>query len=236
MKQCGNFFDLWHHSGIFAHRTITHWIFFLHGSFSIGSPKDGYLQKSVSSFWNSQMSPLKISLLFACLKLTQFLLLDGAVSFLLLLAIEQLCLIKRPLIWHINHQLKITVQKLLTNCWGIFPIPYRNEGKRGRSDFIHHISIYFQKCSSLLTVLGQVIPEGSESLFGAAGHRRCWAWNPITSAAMLALWHPAPSMQNATAAVNQEPASHSGCCWGVHPWVVPVMVGMRTDMGDTGPG
>lgn len=65
--------------------------------------------------------------------------------------------------------------------------------------FIHYISICFQNVLLFLAVLAQVIPGGSESPFRAAGLRRCRAWNPITSAAMLALWHQAPSMQNATA-------------------------------------
>lgn len=69
---------------------------------------------------------------------------------------------------------------------------------------------------SLLTVLGQVIPGGRESPFCAAGLRQCRAWNPITSEAMLALWHQTQSMQNATADVYQQLAPQFSYCRGVH--------------------
>lgn len=66
-----------------------------------------------------------------------------------------------------------------------------------REGLLFIIFQYVFKMFSLLAVPGQVIPGGSESPFCAAGLRQCRAWNPITSAAMLALWHQTPSMQNA---------------------------------------
>lgn len=85
-------------------------------------------------------------------------------------------------------------------------------------------------------MLGQVIPGGSESPFCAAGLRQCWAWNPITSAAMLALWHQTPSMQNATASVYQQCAPQFSYCRGVHWWVACQTRSRRDDTGDTDEG
>lgn len=89
---------------------------------------------------------------------------------------------------------------------------------------------------SLLAVLGQVIPGGSESPFRAAGLHRCRAWNPITSAAMLALWHQTPSMQNATAGVYQQRAPQFSRCRRVHWWVTRLTRGRRDDTGDSDVG
>lgn len=86
---------------------------------------------------------------------------------------------------------------------------------------------------SSLAALGQVIPRGSESPFLAARLRRCRAWNPITSAAMPALWHQTPSMQNATAGVYQQRAPQSSRCRGVHWWVTRLTRSRGDDTGDT---
>lgn len=86
---------------------------------------------------------------------------------------------------------------------------------------------------SLLTVLGQVIPGGRESPFCAAGLRQCRAWNPITSEAMLALWHQTRSMQNATADVYQQPAPQFGDCRGVHWWMARLTRGSGDNTGIT---
>ena len=88
----------------------------------------------------------------------------------------------------------------------------------------------------LLAVPGQVIPAGSESPFCAAGLCWCRAWNPITSAAMLALWHQTPSMQNATAGVYQRLVPQLSYRRGVHWWVAWLTRGRRDDTGDTDEG
>lgn len=95
---------------------------------------------------------------------------------------------------------------------------------------------YVFKMFSLLAVPGQVIPGGSESPFRAAGLRQCWAWNPITSAAMLALWHQTPSMQNDTAGVYQQRAPQFSYCRGVHWWVARLTRATRDDTVDTDEG
>lgn len=95
---------------------------------------------------------------------------------------------------------------------------------------------YVFKMFSLLAVLGQVIPEGSESPFLAARLRRCRAWNPITSAALPSLWHQTPLMQNATAGVYQQPAPQLSRCRGVHWWVTWLTRGRRDDTCDTDVG
>lgn len=70
--------------------------------------------------------------------------------------------------------------------------------KKLRKGCLFIIFQYVFKMFSLLAVLGQVIPKGTESPFLAVRLRRCWAWNPITGAAMPALWHQTLPMQNAT--------------------------------------
>lgn len=104
----------------------------------------------------------------------------------------------------------------MQNLWSISSFLSQMEGER----LLFIIFQYVFKMFSLLTVPSQVIPEGSESPFLAVGLRRCRAWNPITSAAMLVLWHQTPSMQNTTAGVYQQLALQIGGChrW-VHPWV-----------------
>lgn len=108
--------------------------------------------------------------------------------------------------------------------------------QKWREGLLFIIFQYVFKIFSLLAVLGQVIPGGSESPFRAAGLRQCRAWNPITSAAMLALWHQTPSMQNATAGVYQQRAPQFSCCKGVHWWVASLTRGRRDDTGDTDEG
>lgn len=104
----------------------------------------------------------------------------------------------------------------MQNLWSIAFFSFSGNGRR---PFIHYISIYVSKMFSLLGVLGQAIPGGSESPFCAAGLRQRRAWNPITSVAMLALWHQTPLMQNATAGVHQRRAPHFSQRRGVHWWV-----------------
>lgn len=105
-----------------------------------------------------------------------------------------------------------------------------------REGLLFIIFQYVFKMFSLLAVPGQVIPGGSESPFRAAGLRQCRAWNPITSAAMLALWHQTPSMQNATAGVYQQRAPQFSSCRGVHWWVARLTRGRRDDTVDTDEG
>lgn len=71
------------------------------------------------------------------------------------------------------------------------------------------IIYYVFKMFSVLAVLGQVIPKGTESPFLAVRLRRCWAWNPITGAAMPALWHQTLPMQNATLVFTTTNSLHS---------------------------
>lgn len=105
-----------------------------------------------------------------------------------------------------------------------------------REGLLFIIFQYVFKMFSLLAVPGQVIPGGSESPFRAAGLRQCRAWNPITSAAMLALWHQTPSMQNATAGVYQQRAPQFSSCRGIHWWVARLTRGRRDDTVDTDEG
>lgn len=112
----------------------------------------------------------------------------------------------------------------------LLPFQKRREG------LLFIIFQYVFKMFSLLAVLGQVIPGGSESPFLAARLCRCRAWNPITSAAMLALWHQTPSMQNATAGVYQQLAPQLSRCRGAHWWVTWLTRGRRDDTSDTDVG
>lgn len=121
----------------------------------------------------------------------------------------------------------------MQNLWSISSFLFSENGGRA---LLFIIFQYVFKVFSLLAVLGQVIPGGSESPFRAAGLRRCRAWNPITSAAMLALWHQTPSMQNATAGVYQQLAPQFSYCRGVHWWVARLTRGRRDDTGDNDVG
>lgn len=85
---------------------------------------------------------------------------------------------------------------------------------------------------SLLAVLGQVIPKGTESPFFAVRLRWCWAWNPITRAAMPALWHQTLPMQNATAGVYHQLTPQPSRCRGIHWWVTWMTRGGRDDTSD----
>lgn len=90
---------------------------------------------------------------------------------------------------------------------------------------------------SLLAAPGLVIPPGSESPFLAARLRRCRAWNPITGAAVPALRHQTPPMQNATAGVYQRRARQSSRrCREVHWWVTRLTRSRGDGAGDTGVG
>lgn len=127
-----------------------------------------------------------------------------------------------------------TLDKNCKLCTVREAFPFFLQKLRGGLLFI--IFQYVFKMFSLLAVPGQVIPGGSESPFRAAGLRQCRAWNPITSAAMLALWHQTPSMQNATAGVYQQRAPQFSSCRGVHWWVARLTRGRRDDTVDTDEG
>lgn len=127
-----------------------------------------------------------------------------------------------------DNYLMVYIKREICRIFEAFPL-FRNGGRAIYSLYFN----MFSKCPPLLTVQGQVIPEGSESSFCAAGLRRCRAWNPITGAALPALWHQAPSMQNATAGVYQQLATQFSSCWPVHRWVVWLIRGSKDDHGDT---
>lgn len=95
---------------------------------------------------------------------------------------------------------------------------------------------YVFRMFSLLAVLGQVIPKGTESPFLAVRLRRCWAWNPITRAAMPALWHQTLPMQNATAGVYHQLSPQPSRCRGIHWWVTWLTRGGRDDTSDADVG
>lgn len=88
----------------------------------------------------------------------------------------------------------------------------------------------------LLAVLGQVIPKGTESPFLAVRLRRCWAWNPITGAAMPALWHQTLPMQNTTAGVYHQLTPQPSCCRGIHWRVTWLTRGGRDDTSNADVG